>query len=127
MTIKKIEHVGIKVKNIETSISFYKDLLGMELFEILKPNDTVTLAFLGFQSQNVVIELIEGSDSDLANEGKVSHLAFTVDNIEVEVQRLKNLNIALKSYEISTLPNGSRFIFFEGPDKESLELFEPSH
>ncbi len=56
----------------------------------------MTLAFLGFPgTSETEVELIHGYNSDLPAEGKVHHIAFTVDNLDEEVDRLKKLNIPL--------------------------------
>lgn len=126
MAIKKIEHVGLMVKDLDASIAFYTEVIGMEFRgKLVHTNPAITLAFLAFpQSSQTELELIHGYNSNLPAEGKVHHLAFAVDNLEKEIERLKQLNVPFIDQEITTLPNGSRYIFFQGPDGESLELFE---
>ncbi|SFI98099.1 VOC family protein [Thermoflavimicrobium dichotomicum] len=124
MAIKKIEHVGVMVKDIEASIRFYQEVLGMKLLYRM-PNENLQLAFLGFQDSNETeLELIQGYNDQLPAEGKVHHLAFTVDNIEKEIERLKQHDIQWIDEEVTILPNGSKYIFFYGPDGEWIELFE---
>ncbi|MGZ4031223.1 MAG: VOC family protein [Tumebacillaceae bacterium] len=126
MAIKKIEHVGVMVKNLETSIAFYSEVIGMEhRGTLLHTDGVIRLAFMGFaDSKETEVELIEGYNSGLPTEGKVHHLAFTVDKLEPEVERLRALQVTFIDKDITTLPNGSRYIFFEGPDGEWIELFE---
>jgi len=127
MAIKKLEHVGVMVKDMQASIRFYTEVLGMEHTSTLVHNDeNITLAFLSFPgAKQTEIELIEGFNPSLPAEGKVHHLAFTVDDVEQEVERLKQLNVPLMDTEITTLSNGSRYFFFYGPDGELLEFFQP--
>ncbi|MBL0387254.1 VOC family protein [Tumebacillus sp. ITR2] len=126
MAIQKIEHVGIQCRDIETSIAFYRDVIGMDLKGTLDhTNGVIKLAFLGFPGKDETeLELIYGYNSDLPTEGKVHHIAFTVDKLEPEVDRLKSLGVNAIDAEITTLPNGSRYFFFNGPDGEWIELFE---
>ncbi|KMJ59540.1 glyoxalase [Bacillus sp. LL01] len=126
MAIKRLEHVGIMVRNIEASIEFYKKILGFSLKgQLDHPNGTIKLAFLGFNdSDETELELIQGYNDHLPAEGKVHHIALTVDDVEVEYERLKQLNVTFIEQEITTLPNGARYIFFSGPDGEWIELFE---
>ncbi|MEW9671098.1 VOC family protein [Ammoniphilus sp. 3BR4] len=126
MAVKKLEHVGVMVKDMEASIAFYKEVLGMELLgKAEHPDPNIKLAFLGFKdAKETELELIQGYNDQLPQEGKVHHIAFTVDNIEEEVQRLKQLGVAFIDKEITTLPNGSRYMFFYGPDGEWIELFQ---
>ncbi|MGN7471122.1 VOC family protein [Brevibacillus sp. SAFN-007a] len=126
MAIKKIEHVGLMVKDLEASIAFYTNVIGMELKgTLVHSNQIITLAFLGFPgSTETELELIHGYNDALPEEGKVHHLAFAVDHLEAEIERLKQLGVSFIDEAITTLPNGSRYMFFRGPDGEWLELFE---
>jgi lactoylglutathione lyase len=128
MAVKKLEHVGIMVKSIEDSVAFYQNVLGLELKGTLQHNvPEIRLAFLGFPGDsNAVVELIQGYNDNLPEEGKVHHLAFAVDDIEAEVERLRGLDVKFIDDSITTLSNGIRYIFFYGPDGEHLELFQPA-
>lgn len=124
MTILKFEHVGVQVKDIEESIEFYTQKVGLELIETLPHTDpSLKLAFLGLEG-NVIVELIQGYNSSLPNEGKVHHFALAVDGIEEEFERLKSAGISFVEENIVTLPNGARYLFFYGPDKEWIEYYE---
>ncbi|WP_110113715.1 VOC family protein [Bacillus sp. CGMCC 1.16541] len=125
MTIKKLEHVGVQVKDIETSIQFYQDIVGLELMDRFPhTDDTLQLAFLGLNG-DIIVELIEGYNPNLPAEGKVHHIAFTVDNLASERERLKSLHVQFVDEAITTLPNGAQYLFFYGPDGEWIEYFEP--
>ncbi|MDP9725610.1 lactoylglutathione lyase [Priestia aryabhattai] len=124
MTILKFEHVGVQVKDIEESIEFYTQKVGLELIEKLPHTDpSLKLAFLGLEG-NVIVELIQGYNSSLPNEGKVHHFALAVDGIEEEFERLKSTGVSFVEENIVTLPNGARYLFFYGPDKEWIEYYE---
>ncbi len=126
MAIRKIEHVGLMVQDLEASIKFYTEVLNMELVDrIAHTNGVIELAFLRFPgAEQTQLELIQGYDGNLPQEGKVHHLAFQVDNLEAEIERLKQHDVKWIDQEITTLPNGSRYMFFHGPEGEWLELFE---
>ena len=124
MTILKFEHVGVQVKDIEDSIEFYTQKVGLQLIETLPHTDpSLKLAFLGLEG-NVIVELIQGYNSSLPNEGKVHHFALAVDGIEEEFERLKSAGVSFVEENIVTLPNGARYLFFYGPDKEWIEYYE---
>ncbi|ALS29421.1 VOC family protein [Paenibacillus cisolokensis] len=127
MAVKKIEHLGIMVRNLEKSIEFYTTVLGMKhRYTMTHTNGVIRLAFLSFEdAAETELELIEGYNPDLPAEGKVHHAAFTVDDVEAEFERIQSLGVPLRDTEITTLPNGSRYFFFYGPDGELLELFQP--
>ncbi|OLN24264.1 glyoxalase [Domibacillus antri] len=128
MAISKLEHVGIQVKDLDTAIDFYTKVLDLELLEKQgHPDPNIKLAFLGFKTTNeTLVELIEGYNPDLPAEGKVHHIAFTVDDIESELERIKQHNVTFIDQDITTLPSGSKYIFFHGPDGEWIELFQHS-
>jgi lactoylglutathione lyase len=126
MAVKKFEHVGIQVKNIETSKQFYQNVVGLDLIsEMIHTDGNMKLAFLGLDG-SIIVELIEGYNPNLPTEGKVHHVAFTVEGIEQEKERLQSLGIPLVREEITTLPNGAKYLFFYGPDGEWVEFFEPA-
>jgi lactoylglutathione lyase len=125
MAVKKFEHVGIMVKDIETSRQFYQQIVGLELIEeMIHTNGELKPAFLGINGDTIV-ELIEGDNANLPAEGKVHHVAFTVEGIEKEKERLQSLGVSLVWEDITTLPNGTKSLFFLGPDGEWIEFYEP--
>ncbi|MBE14861.1 MAG: methylmalonyl-CoA epimerase [Dokdonia sp.] len=97
----KIEHIGIAVKDIEASNEIYTNLLGegpYKMEEVL--TEGVRTSF--FKTGPNKIELLEATDdaSPIAKfikkrgEG-IHHIAFSVNDIEAEMQRLKNEGFVL--------------------------------
>lgn len=128
MARTKIEHVGIMVTDMERSIAFYRDVVGMTLKDSLIAKGGATkLAFMGFgQDKESEIELVWFANSAFPEEGRVHHIAFTVDNIDEEFARIQELGLEIKGQGIQTLPNGAKYFFFFGPDKESVEFMQPA-
>jgi lactoylglutathione lyase len=120
----KMEHVGIMVKDMDESLAFYQNILGLELRNREWLNETVELAFLYFPEQpSVEVELVYGGPVE--NEGIVNHLAFTVENIAAELERLKEAGVKLVDEEPRVILNGTvKIAFFQGPNGEKLELVE---
>ena len=92
--LKKIEHIGIAVKNLEQSNELYAKLLGVKHYKTeFVISESVKTSF--FKIGESKIELLQATDpkSPIAKfivkhgEG-MHHLAFEVDNIEVEIKRL---------------------------------------
>lgn len=126
MAIERFDHVGVMVKDLDVSISFYQDIIGLDVMDKSHPTPAIKVALLGCKKRGgVIIELMQGSKDGLPAEGKVNHIAFKVTEIEKEVERLKANNVHFKQNDIYHL-SGSKFIFFEGPDGELLELFQPT-
>lgn len=126
MKFKRIDHVGVMVKDMEASIRFYTEVIGFDLKgRLLHTNGVIELAFLGFGgSDETDLELIQGYNDGLPVEGKVHHFAVTVDDVEAEFERLKVLGVDFVDSDITTLPNGYRYFFVSGPDGERIELFQ---
>lgn len=101
MKLTHIEHIGIAVKNLEESISYYEDILGLKCYAIEEVKDQkVKTAF--FMLGETKIELLEATDPEgpigkfIEKKGEgVHHLAFAVDGIENALEELKNKGVQL--------------------------------
>ncbi|PKM70828.1 MAG: methylmalonyl-CoA epimerase [Firmicutes bacterium HGW-Firmicutes-18] len=86
--VTKIDHIGVAVKNLEESLKFYQETLGLELHGVeIVEEQKVKVAFLPIGDTE--IELLESTDVDgpiakyIANKGEgVQHIAYRVDDIE---------------------------------------------
>ncbi|MBO7744597.1 VOC family protein [Paenibacillus sp. MWE-103] len=129
MAVRKLEHVGIMVTDMDKSIRFYTEVVGLKyLYSLTHTNGVILMAFLtGSDGEQTEIELIQNYPGQLAPEGRTHHVAFTVDDVEAEFARLNALEgVTVRDAEITTLPNGARYFFFDGPDGEFLEMFQPA-
>lgn len=94
--IQKIEHIGIAVKNLETSNELFKKLFGKEHYKIeAVESEGVSTSF--FMLGETKIELLQATNNEssiakfIEKKGEgIHHIAYAVDNIEAEMQRLKN-------------------------------------
>ena len=121
--LKKIEHVGILVSDMDRSITFYTTILGLELRARMRLNEQTELAFLRIGDGE--IELIhQAGEPEQRADGVVEHFAFTVTDVAAVLAHLKKHNVTLLNQEPWELPAiGCRVAFFRGPDGEKLELF----
>jgi len=93
--INKIEHLGIAVKNIETSNALFAKLLGKEHYktEVVESESVITSFFkIGEQKIELLQSTHENGPISKFIESKkegAHHLALHVDNILEEVERLK--------------------------------------
>ena len=93
--MKKIEHIGIAVNNLEDSNLLFEKLLGVAHYKIEEVlSEGVKTSF--FHSGPNKIELLEATKKDgpiakfLAKKGEgIHHIAFAVDDIVAEIVRLK--------------------------------------
>lgn len=101
MKISHIEHIGIAVKNLDESIRFYENLLGVKCYAIEEVSDQkVKTAF--FQVGQTKVELLESTDPEgpiakfIEKRGEgIHHIAFATTEIDNQLQRLKNDGIVL--------------------------------
>lgn len=101
MQLSHIEHIGIAVKDLEASIRYYEDVLGLTCYAIEEVKDQkVKTAF--FQVGQTKIELLESTDEEgpigkfIEKRGQgVHHLAFAVNNIEGALKELDEKGVAL--------------------------------
>lgn len=93
--IKKIEHIGIAVKDISASNSVFKSLFNLPHYKMEEvESEGVKTSF--FKLGENKIELLEATDPDspiakfIAKKGEgIHHIAFDVDDIVFEIERLK--------------------------------------
>lgn len=103
--MKKIEHLGIAVKNLKQSISLYENLLGVPCYktETVESEGVITAFFMTGENK---IELLEATHThspiakfiEKKGEG-IHHIAFDVDDIKAEMQRLKAAGFQLLNDE----------------------------
>ncbi|GJM63684.1 methylmalonyl-CoA epimerase [Persicobacter diffluens] len=101
MDIKKIEHIGIAVKDLEASKKYYEEVLGLECYAVEEVADQkVKTAF--FMVGETKIELLESTQPDgpigkfIEKKGEgIHHLAFAVNNIEGQLAEAKEKGVRL--------------------------------
>jgi lactoylglutathione lyase len=124
--IEKIEHIGVMVSDMDRSVRFYTETLGMRLAARERLDDGVELGFLVMPgSENVQIELIGRGHDGLPDNGKVHHIAFTVSDIEAEIAKLMAAGVKMIDETPRIILGGTKIAFFFGPDGERLEFFQP--
>ena len=101
MELTHIEHIGIAVNNLEESIKYYEDVLGLKCYSIEEVADQkVKTAF--FKVGQTKIELLESTSPDgpigkyIEKKGEgIHHLAFHVNNLQTALDETKEKGIRL--------------------------------
>ena len=110
MEVTHIEHIGIAVENLEQSIAFYENVMGLKCYGIEEVQDQkVRTAF--FKVGDTKIELLESTSPDVPigkfveKKGQgMHHIAFAVKNIEDSLKNAEEKGVKL----IDTTPrNGA--------------------
>ncbi|MBI9052859.1 MAG: methylmalonyl-CoA epimerase [Bacteroidales bacterium] len=94
-----IEHIGIAVKNLEESIKYYEEVLGLECYNIEEVKDQkVKTAF--FKVGDTKIELLESTDPEgpigkyVEKKGEgIHHIAFAVKDIDNQLKKAEEKGI----------------------------------
>ena len=124
----RILHSMIRVNDLEESIKFYSEVLGMKLLrEKEYPEGKFSLAFLGYgnETETTVIELTYNWDkNDYKHGNAFGHIAIEVDDIYKVCEEIKN-----KGVKVIRDPGpmmGSRLLlaFIEDPNGYKIELIE---
>lgn len=118
----KYLHTMIRVTDLDASLHFYCDLLGLQ--EIRRkdvPAGKFTLVFLATEPGEPEVELTYNWESDevLGGGRNFGHLAYRVDDIYVLCQHLQDNGVA-----ILRPPRDGHMAFVRSPDKISIELLQ---
>lgn len=103
--MKKIEHIGIAVKQLSTAIPLFEKLLHTTCYKIEKvESEDVNTAF--FNQNDTKIELLESTNTDgiiaryIEKRGEgLHHIAFKVNDIKAEMKRLAQEGFLLLNEE----------------------------
>jgi len=119
-------HTMLRVANLEKSVQFYTEILGMRLLRKKDyPDGRFTLAFLGYgdESENTAIELTHNWDTsnyDLGN--AFGHLAIEVDDVYEAVAAIRQQGGKIIR-DAGPMNAGNTIIaFIEDPDGYQIEL-----
>ncbi len=127
----RILHTMLRVTDLEKSISFYTELLGMRLLRRKDfPDGQFTLAFLGYgeESEQAVIELTHNWDISAYDMGNAyGHIAIGVDDVYRACDLIKSKGGQVVR-EPGPMKHGSTILaFVEDPDGYKIELLGEQH
>ncbi len=125
--IHSIHHIAIICSDYEKSKVFYTQILGLEViketYRASRKSYKLDLALNG----EYVIELFSfPSPPPRVSRPEATglrHLAFAVDDLNQEIQRLSQFDIGIEPIRTDTITN-KRFTFFSDPDDLPIELYE---
>lgn len=122
----RILHTMIRVIDLDKSIKFYTDILGMKLLRKKDyPDGKFTLAFVGYnnESEDAVIELTHNWDTDKYELGNAfGHIAIEVDDVYQACDEMKKIGGKIIR-DAGPMNAGTTIIaFIEDPDGYEIEL-----
>jgi lactoylglutathione lyase len=118
----KYLHTMVRVTDLEASLRFYRDALGLEVLNVREvPQGRFTLAFLAAPGDlSAQVELTYNWDPEAYTGGRnFGHLAYAVEDIYATCARLQAHGV-----EIVRPPRDGYMAFVRSPDQISIELLQ---
>jgi catechol 2,3-dioxygenase-like lactoylglutathione lyase family enzyme len=143
----RFEHVSITVSNLDRSIAFYRDLIGLELKQVGEVDAPYIGEIVGVEGTSIrlaefhlhdglLLELFEyRSPSGQAVRPRTwdpgaTHIAFQVDDIDAFWSRLKEAGVETRSDDPIVIDDprwyGVRCAYFSDPDGVTIEVSAPA-
>jgi lactoylglutathione lyase len=121
--IKRVAHVVLGVRDMQRSIKFYTEALGMEHIGTLD-HEQMPMAFFSFGESDHDIAIMRVSDDQPVGSSALTHTALEIDGGE---QELRQMYESLKKYgasiELTADHIISKSFYFQDPDGNRLEVF----
>jgi len=121
--VKKLLHTRYRVQDLEKTISFYKDVLGLEELRRHTSGRGSQLVFLKAPHSDGEIEICKFDESGPVVVGPdLTHLAFEVDDLEEFAK-----HAGAKGYPLSDGPHSTgtgKIAFIDAPEGYEIELIE---
>jgi catechol 2,3-dioxygenase-like lactoylglutathione lyase family enzyme len=146
MKVESMYHVGFTVSDIERSIAFYRDVLGMTLYKRQQgtadylatitgfPGVRLEVALLRTPDGSGMLELLQylshpaaGTDRETNRPGN-GHLCFKVSDIRDACEELRRREVRLVSAPVEItagVHRGGYGVYLRDPDGFTVELFQP--
>ena len=131
--IKKIDHIGIAVKNLEDTLRMYNEVYELKPIKIETLADiNVKIAFIPLGE--VLIELLEPTEPGAGRIGKfieqkgegINHIALRVEDIDNAMEKLRKIGVPFRDQKPRDGGDGSRIAFIEPASTQGVltELVE---
>jgi lactoylglutathione lyase len=122
----KFLHVSITVKDMDDSIRFYTDVIGLKLRTRREiPENNAEIAFLMDDQSDVQLELTYWKEKKDWNQGdELDHLAFGVQDMDQAMKWFKDNNVEITKEPYSLRGSTTRIAFIADPNGIWLEIIE---
>ncbi len=139
--ITGMNHTGFVVRDLDASVKFYRDVLGLEIVRTMDREGAPISQVIGYENTHLkgailstgdshsleLIQYLNPSPTERPTEERnalgASHLAFNVDNMEETFERLVS-NGARKLNPPATMQPGRKACYMQDPDGNWIELIE---
>lgn len=117
----KFEFATIHVKDLQTSIRFYENVVKMKVARRFEAGPNMEIAFMA--DGPAEIELIWDKGAEPPVYGHWPTLGLAVDNLDEAMEHMKAQGVEITAGPIQPNPN-TRFFFIKDPDGLTLEIIE---
>jgi len=122
--VKKLLHTRMRVNDLEKSIRFYEEILGLKVGRRHTSPRGAQLAFIRTPNSDEEIELCQLPDSPpVAVQPDLMHMAFEVDDIAAFAQEIAKKGLKLSDGPTRT-GSGSIIAFIDAPEGYEVELIQ---
>ena len=143
--LRNIRHTGIVVDDLDSSLFFYRDLLGMKVVrrmdehgeyidKVLSLHNVMVTTVKMSVADGQMIELLYYHSHPNGKEEKreiysrgITHIAFTVDNLDVEYKKLLAEDVLFNASPQLSLDGAVKIAFCRAPEGTFIELVEVLH
>lgn len=140
--IRDLLHVGISVLDLEASVRFYTEVMRMEEEYRTHNQGEIISRIVGVPDADFDVCVLKKGDLRLelldyghaAAKGRAGpksqaepglvHIAFLVDDVEEEYQRIRSLGYEFNAPPMVARENGPKIAYFAGPDNVIIEIYE---
>lgn len=124
MRVRKLLHTRMRVDDLERTLAFYRDALGLDIVERHESPRGSKLAFLKAAGSDELIEICSyPASGPVEVQPDLVHLAFEVDDLDAAIRDLAQKGIPITDGPTAS-SSGSRFAFIDAPEKYEVELIE---
>jgi catechol 2,3-dioxygenase-like lactoylglutathione lyase family enzyme len=118
--INNIHKIAIATEDVEGSVKFYTETLGLELLKRFPAEGDEDFVFL--KAGNIILELMP--TKTMGAEAGFHHISFKVDNMDEAVGELAEKGVGLDVEPFDAGADGIFLAFFKGPNEVKLQLFD---
>ncbi len=122
---RKLDHIGIQVKDSEADAKFYMEKLGFELLAKFKSSRGEYYTWF-VTNGNITYEIYQSADIPDAAVGKVNHIAITSEDIEADYKYCLDNGYEITTNGVESIPsrweNGCKYFKVKSPTGEEIEF-----
>ena len=123
--VKKLLHTRYRVNDLERTVKFYQEVLGLDEVRRHKSPRGSELVFLKAPQSEETIEICHFPDSGPVQvQPDLTHLAFEVDSLDEFGKHLARFGLKYSDGP-HWQPDGSGFAFVDAPEGYEIELMQP--